>query len=260
MNRITSLFQRKSNNILSVYFTAGYPSLDDTATIIRSLAGSGVDMIEAGMPFSDPVADGPVIQRSSEAALHNGISLKHYFRQVGEAGKDLDIPVLFMGYLNPVVRYGIENFCASCRQAGIDGVILPDLPVDIYKKEIKPVFDKAGLKMIFLIAPQTPEERIRELDEASTGFLYMVASASTTGAKKSIKKKQEAYFTRVKNMKLRNPLIIGFGISSHETFTRACRYANGAIIGSAYINTLKKSTDIASDTRDFVRNILGSAE
>ncbi|MDP4210150.1 MAG: tryptophan synthase subunit alpha [Bacteroidota bacterium] len=257
MNRIDTLFQQKKNNVLSVYFTAGHPELNSTASILGELEASGVEMVEIGMPFSDPLADGPVIQDSSSKALKNGMTLKLLFDQLKDIRKDVKIPLLLMGYINPVLQYGVENFCKKCRETGIDGVILPDLPMDIYEESFRKCFEDNGVHFIFLITPQTSDERIRMIDSISGGFIYMVSSAATTGAKSTIAEKQIEYFNRVKALNLKNPLVIGFGISNHETFASACRYANGAIIGSAFVKMLDKATDMKSDIRKFVKEVLG---
>lgn len=239
MNRIIRLFQEKQKNILSVYFTAGHPELDSTNEIIDGLEQNGVDMIEIGMPFSDPLADGPVIQKSSMTALKNGMSLNRLFHQLEDIRQNTKIPLLLMGYLNPVLRFGIDEFCSKCREVGIDGVILPDLPVNEYVNEYKPLFEKNNLSNIFLITPQTSEDRIRLLDRESRGFLYVVSSSSTTGVRGNIPQGQEAYFRKINEMKLENSLMIGFGISSRQSFYKACEYASGAIIGSAFIKTIE---------------------
>jgi len=238
MNRIRTLFENKTNYILSVYFTAGYPSLDDTYNIIHSLEKNGADMIEIGIPFSDPVADGPVIQESSAKALQNGMNVKLLFRQLKNIRKTVKLPLLLMGYINPIFRMGMEKFLELCKQTGIDGVIIPDLPPEEYMEHYKDMFDKAGVINIFLISPQTPENRIRFIDGISEGFIYMVSSSSTTGIKKGFSKEQINYFTRIRDMKLKNHCLAGFGISDLETFNTACRYAAGSIIGSAFIKTL----------------------
>ncbi len=234
-NRITELFERKFENILSVFFTAGFPSLDDTRRIIILLEKSGVDMIEIGIPFSDPLADGPVIQKSSEQALKNGMTLSILFEQLKEIRKEVKIPLLLMGYLNPVMQYGMENFVLKCRETGIDGVILPDLPPDIYRKEYKDLYEKNSLSNIFLITPETQSERIKEIDSIAGGFIYLVSSSSTTGGKVSF---DEAKYKKIKEMGLQNPFLVGFGISNAENFKMANRYANGSIIGSAFINAI----------------------
>jgi tryptophan synthase alpha chain len=247
MNRIDKLFTEKKTNVLSVYFTAGYPEYNNTVPVIKDLVAQGVDMIEIGIPFSDPMADGPVIQYSSAVALNNGMTLKSLFTQLKDIRSEVDIPLIMMGYLNPVMQYGIENFCRSCSEAGIDGIIIPDLPFADYMRDFKPVLDKYGIYCIMLITPETSEERIRMIDEHTSGFIYMVSTASTTGAKDSFDRKTLDYFRRVDAMQLRNPRMIGFGMSNKETFDSASRYAAGAIIGSAFIRLLSEgSTDILS--------------
>ncbi len=253
MNRIDQLFQDKKENVLSVYFTAGFPALNDTVTIINELEKCGVDLIEIGMPFSDPLADGPTIQRSSEIALDNGMSIKLLFEQLKKLNSG--IPLVLMGYLNPVLQYGMERFCKDAAALGISGVILPDLPLQEYLDEYKSFFEKNGLKNIFLITPQTSEVRIRLIDEHSEGFIYVVSSASTTGSKSQIGRGQEDYFKRIKAMELKNPTIIGFGIHDQASFSKACEYANGAIIGSAFIKTIEKSANLEGDIRRFMNDI-----
>jgi len=255
MNRINELFEKKQNNILSIFFTAGYPGLNDTAKIIKSLQNSEVDMIEIGMPFSDPLADGPVIQQSSQVALKNGMSLKLLLNQLKDIRKEVNIPLILMGYLNPVYQFGIERFCEKATETGVDGLILPDLPMQEYVEDYKTIFEKYKLHNIFLITPQTTEERIRKIDAESKGFIYMVASSSTTGAKSAILTEQEDYFKRIAKMNLTSPKIIGFGISTNETFQKACKYANGAIIGSAFIKLLEKSENPENDIIDFANGI-----
>jgi tryptophan synthase alpha chain len=256
MNRIDHLFQQRQKNILSIYFTAGHPKLDSTVEIIKTLADEGVDMIEIGIPFSDPVADGPVIQQSSQTALKNGISLNLLFDQLKNIRATVDIPLILMGYLNPVLQYGIEPFCRKCAEIGIDGTILPDLPLDIYLGEFKPVFDRYGIHTVFLATPQTSDERFRELDAQSGGFLYMVAASSITGTRKKFEKYQLDYFVRIKKLHLKLPRLIGFGISSADTFRTACKYANGAIIGSAFIKALEQKGDMKANIREFVRSVM----
>lgn len=254
-NRIDALFAEKDEHILSMYFTAGYPQANDTRRIMKALQDGGADVIEVGIPFSDPVADGPTIQKSNQQALENGMTMKLLFQQLENMRSEIDIPVLLMGYFNPVLQYGLEKFCAKCQETGVDGLILPDLPMYEYRKFYKETFQKYGLHNIYLITPQTAEARIREIDEHTEGFIYMVSSASTTGAKGELSDVQEAYFARIQMMQLKNPRLIGFGISNHETFARACRYASGAIIGSAFINLLEKSKNMESDIKDFVRRV-----
>jgi len=257
MNRIDQLFKEKNNNILSIYFTAGYPKKDSTADIIRILDTAGVDIIEIGVPFSDPVADGPVIQQSSQKALENGMNLKLLFNQLKDIRKEVKIPLLLMGYLNPVMQFGMEEFCEICSQTGIDGTILPDLPPEIFKEQYKPFYDKYNLRNILLATPQTSDERYRHLDTESTGFLYMVSASSTTGSRKNFEEYQIEYFKRIRNLNLKLPRLVGFGISSHETFRTACNYANGAIIGSAFIKLLEKEGNMEQNIREFIGLIKG---
>ena len=254
-NRITALFERKDKNILSIYFTAGYPGLNDTKTIIAELEKSGADLIEIGMPFSDPVADGPVIQHSSEIALQNGMSINLLFEQLKEIRRSISIPLILMGYLNPVMQYGIGNFCQKCKEIGIDGTIIPDLPLEIYETEYKKVFEKNSLSNIFLVTPQTSDERIRKIDALSTGFIYMVSSSSTTGVKGAVNEEQIAYFEKIRTMNLRSKLLIGFGISDKASFEKACGYANGAIIGSAFVKALAGEGEIEVKVRTFIQKL-----
>jgi tryptophan synthase alpha chain len=251
-NRINKLFEEKKN-ILSIYFTAGFPKLDDTSIIIDQLKKSGVDMIEIGIPFSDPLADGPIIQHSSENALINGMSLKLLFKQLSTISCQL--PTFLMGYLNPVLQFGMENFCKRASEVGVDGVILPDLPIDEYLAEYKPVFEKYNLKNIFLITPQTTEKRIRYIDEHSDGFIYMVSSSSTTGTKTGTDNEKVKYFERIKSMELKNPLMVGFGISDKSGFLEACKYASGAIIGSAFVSSIANGKDLKADINNFIKSI-----
>jgi tryptophan synthase alpha chain len=244
MNRIKQLFERKKKNILSIYFTAGYPKLEDTAEIITELEKNGVDLIEVGIPFSDPMADGPTIQESGTQALKNGMTLKILFEQLKDIRNKADLPLIMMGYLNPIMQYGFENFCKKCRETGLDGAIIPDLPFSDYIQEYKPVADQYGIKISMLITPETSEERIRMIDEHTDGFIYMVSSASTTGAQKSFDEKKLEYFRKINSMDLRNPRLIGFGISNKATLKAAQENANGAIVGSKFITLLKDSPDI----------------
>ena len=255
MNRIEKLFAVKKKNILSIYFTAGYPRIDDTLKIIRDLDGAGVDMIEIGMPFSDPVADGPVIQRSSEIALRNGMSLKLLFRQLEQVRSVTDLPLILMGYINPFFRFGIENFVAHCTDTGIDGTIIPDLPVDEYLDTWAFHYDRNNLLNIFLVSPQTPDDRIKYLDSISKGFLYMVSGSSTTGVKRGFDNAQTAYFKKIRDLNLITPGLIGFGISDRLSFEKACASSAGAIIGSAFINTLDEPGIMADNIVRFVRNL-----
>lgn len=254
-NRIQILFRKKVKNILSVYFTAGYPELNDTVEIIKELEGNGVDLIEIGIPFSDPVADGPVIQHSSEAALKNGMTLDVLFNQLENIRAHVSIPLIMMGYFNPVMQYGVENFCRRCQYIGIDGTIIPDLPLDIYENDFKELFEKHGLLNIFLITPQTTELRIRKIDILSSGFIYMVSSSSTTGIKNNIIDSQSSYFERIRGMNLNSKLLTGFGISDRSSYKKACLYTNGAIVGSAFIKALSGKGLTKEKVKAFVQNI-----
>ena len=244
MNRIKQLFERKQNNILSIYFTAGYPQLEDTGKIITELEKNGIDLIEVGIPFSDPMADGPTIQESGTQALKNGMTLKLIFDQIQEVRKTANLPLIMMGYLNPIMQYGFENFCKKCQEVGADGAIIPDLPFNDYINEYKPIADKYNIKVIMLITPETSEERIRLIDEHTDAFIYMVSSAATTGAQKSFDENKQEYFKRINSMNLKNPRLIGFGISNKATLDAAQQNANGAIIGSRFITLLKESPSI----------------
>ncbi len=255
MNRIDRLFQTRNSGILSVYLTAGYPELNDTHKVIRELAQNGVDMIEIGMPFSDPLADGPLLQVCNQQALENGMTLNRLFEQLGSIREKVDIPLLLMGYLNPVLNYGIDKFCRKARDIGMDGVILPDLPVKEYTTHYQKYFKENGLHMIFLISPQTSQERIREICTLGSGFIYMVSSASTTGVKSGFQPEQTKYFERIKAMGLELPQLIGFGISTRETYEQACQYASGAIIGSAFMKSLMGEGTIPDKVKTFVNQI-----
>ncbi|PQL92620.1 tryptophan synthase subunit alpha [Apibacter adventoris] len=244
MNRIKQLFERKPKNIFSVYFTAGYPKLEDTGEIIKELENNGIDLIEVGIPFSDPIADGATIQESGTQALKNGMSLKVLFEQIKEIRKEVNLPLIMMGYLNSIMQFGFEQFCKKCNEVGADGAIIPDLPFNDYIKEYKPIAEKYDIKIIMLITPETSEERIRLIDENTDGFIYMVSSASTTGAQKSFDEKKQEYFKRINSMELKNPRLIGFGISNKKTWDAAQNNANGAIIGSRFITLLKVSSTI----------------
>ncbi|KDN54532.1 tryptophan synthase subunit alpha [Flavobacterium seoulense] len=252
MNRIEQKLQ-EDKKILSIYFSAGYPNLNDTVQIIQDLEKSGIDMIEIGLPFSDPLADGPTIQASSTTALENGMGSEILFEQLKDIRKTVSIPLVIMGYFNPMLQYGVEAFCAKCAEIGIDGLIIPDLPVDVYADEYKATFDKYGLINVFLITPQTSDERIRFIDSVSNGFIYMVSSASVTGSSAGFGSTQEDYFKRIADLNLKNPQIVGFGINNAETFKQATQYAKGAIIGSAFITHLKENG--SSKIADFVKAI-----
>lgn len=255
-NRITEIFKQKNNNILSIYFTAGYPNLNDTIGLIETIANSGVDMIEIGMPFSDPLADGPVIQASSMVAINNGMTIPVLFEQIKNIRFKTNIPLILMGYMNPVLQYGVEKFAEKAASIGIDGVILPDLPLQEYIDEYKSAFEKNNLKNIFLITPQTSNERIKLIDSHSDGFIYMVSSASTTGTKEGTSDSQIEYFERINSLNLKNPRIIGFGIKDQNSFKRACEYANGAIIGTAFIKALENTEDVSLAAKEFIKNVL----
>ena len=253
MNRINQKLN-EDHKLLSIYFTAGYPNTNDTATIIESLEKSGVDMLEIGLPFSDPLADGPTIQASSTEALKNGMTSELLFEQLKDIRKTVSIPLIIMGYFNPMLQYGVEAFCKKCQDVGIDGLIIPDLPVDVYNDDYKAIFEKYGLINVLLITPQTSDERIRYIDSVSNGFIYMVSSASVTGSSSGFGEEQTNYFKRIADMKLKNPQIVGFGISDNETFTQATQYAKGAIIGSAFIKYITKNG--VNSTENFVKSIL----
>ena len=257
MNRISALFSKASEPILNVYTTAGFPHFEDTMTVLTALQTGGVDIIEIGMPYSDPVADGETIQQSNQAALEQGMSVAHLFTQLADMRKTITVPVLLMGYINPVLQYGVEAFCAKCAAIGIDGLILPDLPMAEYEREYKAIFEAHGLFNIFLITPQTTDERIRHIDSISNGFIYMVSSASTTGAKTGISADQEVYFERIAAMNLQNPRLIGFGISDHASFAKASQHASGAIIGSAFVKMIATAKYLSADIVDFVQSIKG---
>ena len=252
MNRIKEKLQ-EDKKLLSIYFTSGYPEINDTVEIIKSLEKNGVDFIEIGLPFSDPLADGPTIQESSTIALKSGMTTNKLFEQLKDIRSEVSIPLIIMGYFNPILQFGVEKFCAKCEEVGIDGLIIPDLPVDVYNDDYKEIFDKHGLKNIFLITPQTSEERIRFIDEVSDGFIYMVSTASVTGSTKGFGEETKAYFKRIADMKLKNPQVVGFGISDEDTFNDATKYAKGAIIGSAFIKHLNQHGK--NNIENFVKSV-----
>lgn len=256
MNRLTTLFQEQSNDLLNVYFTAGYPQLDSTVTIIRSLAEAGANLIEVGVPYSDPMADGETIQKSSMKALQNGMTLDTLFAQMTEARQHTQVPLVLMGYFNQVMQYGAERFCKAAHESGVDGLILPDLPVFEYENEFKAIAEKYDLQVTFLITPQTSDERIAKIGALSTGFIYVVSSSSITGKSGDITDEQKTYFARIAALDLAQPKLIGFGISDAKSFRTACEYANGAIIGSAFIRALADVNDVAAATTNFVEGIL----
>jgi tryptophan synthase alpha chain len=257
MNRIDEVFSKKKKGVLNIYFTAGYPKINDTLRIARTLEAAGVDIIEIGIPYSDPIADGPTIQDSSQKALDAGMSLKLLMRQLQDLRKHIKIPVILMGYINPVLQYGFTKFCQDCKEVGIDGVILPDLPMQEYAEMYQVTFEEYGIYNIFLMTPQTSEKRVLQINNASKGFIYMVSSASITGAKQEVSQAQIDYFERIQKMKLSVQRLIGFGISNKETFDNACQYASGAIIGSAFINQLNKDDSDEAIT-SFVGSIINS--
>jgi tryptophan synthase alpha chain len=255
MNRIEKLFSEKKKNILNVYCTAGYPHLESTTEVLRSLQQHGADMVEIGMPYSDPLADGPVIQQSSMTALQNGMTIAKLFEQLKDCRKNFHLPLILMGYLNPVLQFGIEKFGEQAKEVGVDGIIIPDLPIYEFENEFGKKFKENGLDFIFLVTPETGEDRIRKIDELGSGFIYAVSSSSTTVKNKNIDDQQD-YFARLQKMSLMNPVLIGFGIKDKPTFDSACKFSNGAIIGSAYINELHNGKDIDNTTRSFLEGIL----
>lgn len=256
MNRLTHLFRRKDRDLLNVYFTAGYPTLHDTGPVIRSLAAAGADLIEVGMPYSDPMADGQTIQRSSMQALQNGMTLEVLLEQLTDVRQQTQVPLVLMGYYNQVMQYGPERFVAAAKAAGVDGLILPDLPVFEYEQEFRAIAERHDVQVTFLITPQTSEERIKAIGQLSTGFLYVVSSSSITGKSGEITREQKDYFARIQAMDLPQPKLIGFGISDAASFRTACEFANGAIIGSAFIRALGGQRDVTAATTAFVESIL----
>ena len=256
-NRITELFSKKKNNLLNVYFTAGYPRLNDTITIAKALEQGGADLIEIGIPFSDPVADGPTIQASNKVAIDNGMNVPLLLEQVRTIRKDVKIPIILMGYLNPVMQYGIEKFVKDASAAGVDGLILPDMPIHVYDEECKALFHEYNICNTFLISPTTSEERIRKIDSSTHGFIYAVSSSSITGAKGEFTQEQMGYFERLKSLKLNNPFMIGFGISNNTSFKKAADYSAGAIVGSAFITLLGQAKDLNEEIQEFVKSLKG---
>lgn len=256
MSRIKTLFERKSKNVLNVYCTAGYPHLNSTLEVMKALQENGADLIELGMPYSDPLADGPVIQNSGLVALANGMTIETLFAQLKDARKEITVPIILMGYMNPVLQYGFERFCKEAASVGVDGLILPDLPEYEFETEYGAIIKANGLDFIFLVTPETSEERIKKLDSLSTGFLYAVSSSSTTGSNQNMMDVND-YLQKLKAMQLQNPVLVGFGIKDKQTFDTACANANGAIIGTAYIKALEGSADVAATTKQFLAGVLG---
>ena len=254
-NRITNLFKTKSRDILNVYFTAGYPQLTDTTTIVHELESAGVDLIELGMPYSDPMADGTTIQESGAIALKNGMTVDTLFNQVAEVRKTSQIPLILMGYFNQVIQYGDHKFFTRCKEVGVDGLILPDMPLHVYERDYKELFESLDLTISFLITPQTPDERIQKIDVLTNGFIYVVSSYAITGAKTGIQPYQIDYFKRINAMNLSNSRMIGFGISDNETFTIACEHAAGAIIGSAFIRAVGKEGGLKEKIHGFIESV-----
>lgn len=254
-NRISTLFAAKPRNVLSVYCTAGFPQMNDTKGIIRALEQAGADIVEIGIPYSDPIADGPTIQESSAQALHNGMTLEVLFEQLQDIRSHVRLPLVLMGYVNPLLQFGMERFCARCAEVGIDGVIVPDLPVEEYQHSYATLFQQHNVANILLVTPQTSDQRIQEIDRVSQGFLYAVSSAGTTGKVLTVDAEREQYFERLARLGLQNPIMVGFGIADKASFDAACRYAQGAIIGSAFIKMLSQSTNVTEDIRRFVAEI-----
>ena len=255
MNRIDALFNKKKHSILNVYCTAGYPHLNSMVEVLSSLQNNGADIIEIGMPYSDPLADGPVIQQSNLIALENGMSISVLFEQLKSIRETIHLPIILMGYMNPILQFGLQKFCEAAAAVGVDGVILPDLPMYEFENEYKQLFDQNQLKFIFLVTPETGEARIRKIDSLCSGFLYAVSSSSTTGNNKAIAD-QSDYFKRLQAMQLSNPILVGFGIKDKATFQSACQYTNGAIIGTAYIKALETSTDIDLSSKNFLNKVI----
>ena len=253
MNRLQQLFQNQQKNLLSIYYTAGYPNLTDTLNIAENLEKAGANFLEIGFPYSDPVADGPVIQASSKQALDNGMTLPILFDQLHDLRKNVSIPFLLMGYVNVVLQFGVEEFCKKCKEVGVDGCIIPDLPMHEYEELYRPIFEKYGISNIFLVTPQTSEERIRKIDGLSNAFIYLVSSSATTGNNLDISDTSNQYFKRIADMNLKNPLMIGFGISDKNTFDSACQFASGAIIGSAFVKAISNDKPIEGNIRAFMQ-------
>jgi tryptophan synthase alpha chain len=251
-NKLTELLKDKPQNLLNIFFTAGYPQLEDTTTLLTALENANVDLVEIGIPFSDPLADGPTIQESSKIALENGMSIEKLFSQLEKHSPK--VPVLLMGYLNPIMQYGIEAFCKRCQEVGVDGLIVPDLPMYIYQTEFKEVFEKYNISNIFLVTPQTSEKRIREIDDNSNGFIYAVSSASTTGTKADFSAAAD-YLGTLRDMNLKTPILTGFNIKNKKNFNDACKFVDGAIIGSEFIRQIQNAPDLAEKVSEFVFSI-----
>jgi tryptophan synthase alpha chain len=254
-NRLINLFREKRENLLNVYFTAGFPELESTGVVLKTLEAAGADIVEIGMPYSDPLADGPTIQQSNTVALRNSMSIRKLFSQLEEVRAQVNLPVILMGYLNPVLQFGIEKFCQEAARVGVDGLILPDMPLQEYEEEYLPLFQKYNLSVIFLVTPQTSEDRIRKIDALTNSFIYLVSSASTTGSKVGGDDKQIQYFQRIRNLNLKNPKLIGFGISDRSSFQLACKYAEGAIIGSAFIKVIQQKENLEQNIRQFIQEV-----
>ncbi|MBS1528534.1 MAG: tryptophan synthase subunit alpha [Bacteroidetes bacterium] len=257
MNRLNKLFDSGKDRLLSIYFTAGYPALNTTVVIAEALEKAGVDFLEIGFPYSDPVADGPTIQQSSQKALENGMTVSRLFEELKDIRKTVSIPILLMGYVNPMVQYGVERFCKKAAEAGVDGIIVPDLPMYEYEQHYSKYFVENNLSNIFLVTPQTSEERIRKIDALTNSFIYLVSSSTITGKGLQLSDAIEDYYKRVKSMQLKNPAIIGFGINSHESFDKACEYARGAIVGSAFVKFLG-TENYLKRISEFIRSIRSS--
>ncbi|BAO54298.1 tryptophan synthase subunit alpha [Nonlabens marinus] len=258
-NKLTRLFSKKQKNLLNIFFTAGYPQLEDTTVILKALEDSKVDLVEIGIPFSDPLADGPTIQESSKKALENGMSIEKLFSQLEKFkndNPDFDTPVLLMGYLNPVMQYGLDRFCERCAAVGVDGLIIPDLPMYSYQMGFQETFEKHNISNVFLVTPQTSEKRIKEIDANSTGFIYAVSSASTTGSKADFSAAAD-YLGRLRDMNLNTPVLTGFNIKNAQNFKDACNYVDGAIIGSEFIRQISASSDLNDTVREFVKSVKG---
>ena len=255
MNRIDALFERKKKRVLNVYCTAGYPVINSTLKIMKALQENGADLIELGIPYSDPLADGPVIQASSATAISNGMTIKTLFAQLRNFREVINVPVILMGYMNPVLQYGFEKFCKHAAAIPIDGLILPDLPEHEFETEYGAIIHRYGLDFVFLVTPETSSDRIKKLDELSSGFLYAVSSSSTTGNKTDFNE-VEKYLQRLQNMKLKNPVLVGFGVKDRKNFESACKYANGAIIATAYIKAIENANNIQQSTKEFLQSII----